>query len=207
MKIVCILLLFLTGCVNVNVNHYHFTVNSEGVKEEVTPSDDEVNQENNEEKKENNEVVPPIIIQQVVRPVLPIEPEEEAPVNKEVSFLDIVVRFKDAAALYELNYFTPISIYEIYGVNELLVEEFVGGNRIIEQGIYEAAVFKARAGMSDQVYQKVIQRQAFLLAQYPSALNVNQASIIRINVWIIYSVLEENQTLIDAVSELINQST
>lgn len=121
--------------------------------------------------------------------------------------MDIVVRFKDAAALYELNYFTPISIYEIYGVNELLVEEFVGGNRIIEQGIYEAAVFKARAGMSDQVYQKVIQRQAFLLAQYPSALNVNQASIIRINDWIIYSVLEENQTLIDAVSELINQST
>ena len=86
------------------------------------------------------------------------------------------------------------------------MEEFIGGNRIDEQGIYEAAVFKARAGMSDQVYQKVIHRQAFLLAQYPSALNVNQASIIRINDWIIYSALEENQTLIDAISELINKS-
>ena len=62
MKIVCILLLFLTGCVNVNVNHYHFTVNSEGVKEEVTPSDDEVNQENNEEKKELEKELSNIII-------------------------------------------------------------------------------------------------------------------------------------------------
>lgn len=198
MKLLCIFILLLTGCVNINVNHYNITY-QESVKEEQTQTE-EVKQEAAEEK----ETVKPIIVQ-VPRPVLPVELPDE-PEEIKVSFLDIVEQFKQLVAGYELNYFTPISIYEVYGVNELIVEEFVGGNRFIENEIVEAVVLKAKEGQADYVYQKVAQRQAFLLAQYPDSQIVKQASIVRNGNWIIYSVLTENQALIDAINNLIDQT-
>lgn len=198
MKLLCIFILLLTGCVNINVNHYNITY-SESIIEEESQTE-EVKQETTEEK----ETVPPIIIQ-VPRPVLPVElPDEQEEVK--VSFLDIVEQFKQLVAGYELNYFTPISIYEIYGVNELIVEEFVGGNRFIENEIVETVILKAKEGQVDYVYQKVTQRQAFLLAQYPDSQIVKQAKIIRNGNWIIYSVLTENQGLIDTINNMINQT-
>lgn len=198
MKLLCIFILLLTGCVNINVNHYNITY-QESVKEEQTQTE-EVKQEAAEEK----ETVKPIIVQ-VPRPVLPVELPDE-PEEIKVSFLDIVEQFKQLVAGHELNYFTPISIYEVYGVNELIVEEFVGGNRFIENEIVEAVVLKAKEGQADYVYQKVAQRQAFLLAQYPDSQIVKQASIVRNGNWIIYSVLTENQALIDAINNLIDQT-
>lgn len=199
MRLLCIVLLLLTGCVNINVNHYSITY-PESVKEEVTP----LEEEKHEVVEEAKETVSPVIIH-VPRPVLPIEPTDE-PEEIKLTFLDIVEQFKQKVSMYELNYFTPISIYEIYGVNELIVEEFVGGNQFIENEIVEAVVLKAKEGQADFVYQKVAQRQAFLLAQYPDSPIVNQAAIIRNGNWIIYSVLKENQELIDAMNHLINQT-
>lgn len=198
MKLLCMFILLLTGCVNINVNHYSITY-PENVKEEQTQTE-EVKQETVEEK----ETVPPIIVQ-VPRPVLPVELPDE-PEEIKVSFLDIVEQFKQLVTGYTLNYFTPISIYEVYGVNELLVEEFVGGNQFIENEIVEAVVLKAKEGQADLVYQKVAQRQSFLLAQYPDSPIVKQAAIVRNGNWIIYSVLSENQTLIDAINNLIDQT-
>lgn len=198
MKLLCMFILLLTGCVNINVNHYSITY-PESVKEEQSQTE-EVKQETAEEK----ETVPPIIVQ-VPRPVLPVELPDE-PEEVKVSFLDIVEQFKQLVTGYTLNYFTPISIYEVYGVNELLVEEFVGGNQFIENEIVEAVVLKAKAGQADLVYQKVAQRQSFLLAQYPDSPIVKQAAIVRNGNWIIYSVLSENQTLIDAINNLIDQT-
>lgn len=198
MKLLCMFILLLTGCVNINVNHYSITY-PESVKEEQTQTE-EVKKETVEEK----ETVPPIIVQ-VPRPVLPVELPDE-PEEIKVSFLDIVEQFKQLVTGYTLNYFTPISIYEVYGVNELLVEEFVGGNQFIENEIVEAVVLKAKEGQADLVYQKVAQRQSFLLAQYPDSPIVKQAAIVRNGNWIIYSVLSENQTLIDAINNLIDQT-
>lgn len=198
MKLLCMFILLLSGCMNINVNHYSITY-PESVKEEQTPAE-EVKLEAVEEK----ETVPPIIVQ-VPRPVLPVELPDE-PEEIKVSFLDIVEQFKQLVTGYTLNYFTPISIYEVYGVNELLVEEFVGGNQFIENEIVEAVVLKAKEGQADLVYQKVAQRQSFLLAQYPDSPIVKQAAIVRNGNWIIYSVLSENQTLIDAINNLIDQT-
>lgn len=198
MKLLCMFILLLTGCMNINVNHYSITY-PESVKEEQTQTE-EVKKETVEEK----ETVPPIIVQ-VPRPVLPVELPDE-PEEIKVSFLDIVEQFKQLVTGYTLNYFTPISIYEVYGVNELLVEEFVGGNQFIENEIVEAVVLKAKEGQADLVYQKVAQRQSFLLAQYPDSPIVKQAAIVRNGNWIIYSVLSENQTLIDAINNLIDQT-
>lgn len=198
MKLLCMFILLLSGCMNINVNHYSITY-PESVKEEQTQTE-EVKKETVEEK----ETVPPIIVQ-VPRPVLPVELPDE-PEEIKVSFLDIVEQFKQLVTGYTLNYFTPISIYEVYGVNELLVEEFVGGNQFIENEIVEAVVLKAKEGQADLVYQKVAQRQSFLLAQYPDSPIVKQAAIVRNGNWIIYSVLSENQTLIDAINNLIDQT-
>lgn len=199
MKLLCIFILFLTGCVNINVNHYSITY-PESVDEKIIP----IEEEKEEAVEEKKETMPPIIVQ-VPRPVLPVEPVDE-PEEVKVSFLDIVQQFKQLVSVYELNYFTPISIYEVYGVNELSVEEFVGGNQFIENEIVEAAVLKAKEGQADLVYQKVAQRQAFLLAQYPDSQIVKQAAIVRSGNWIIYSALNENQELIDAMNHLINQT-
>lgn len=200
MRLLCIFILLLTGCVNINVNHYSITY-PEIVNEEKSEADEEKQAEENKAA----DTVPPVIVYNP-KPVLPIEPPVSEPEEIKVSFLDIVDQFKQYAASYELNYFTPISIYEIYGVNELIVEEFVGGNRIIENEIVEAVVLKAKEGQADHVYQKVVQRQAFLLGQYPDSQIVKQAEIVRNRNWIIYSVLNDNQGLIDSMNHLINQT-
>lgn len=200
MRLLCIFILLLTGCVNINVNHYSITY-PEIVNEEKSEADEEKQAEENKAA----DTVPPVIVYHP-KPVLPIEPPVSEPEEIKVSFLDIVDQFKQYAASYELNYFTPISIYEIYGVNELIVEEFVGGNRIIENEIVEAVVLKAKEGQADHVYQKVVQRQAFLLGQYPDSQIVKQAEIVRNGNWIIYSVLNDNQGLIENMNHLINQT-
>lgn len=195
MKILWIVsLLFLTGCVNVNINYYQVSME---LKEEVSEQEEWEQQE-----VESDAELPPIINPPILSPIIPSEPlEEEIPI---LSFLEVVSCFKSVTGAYSLNYFTPLSVNEIYGISELNAEEFIGGNQLLEQGIYEAVVFKAREGMAEQVVQKVNQRQAFLLAQYPEAMNVQQAVILRIDHWVIYSALEENQALIDALQKMIN---
>lgn len=165
--IMCIFAIFLSGCINININHFYQLEHKDELNEDVKEDEIEVSPPS---------VHPPTVITKPQeKPTLPSE------LPSSIRFQDLVPYLRSHEVFNRglVEELTPISLEKQLGIRgEEIVDSFV--IKSIQSDYYEVAVFQCQPPFVNDVLMKVVAYHLRNTETFPDSVTLKEAK------WIVY---------------------